>query len=138
MLHLMSQTITALHIMSLSGADFTNATYVITIPPSEDSTEPSDFIIPQLFNITDDNIDEVVQSFILVAEIDTDVPEEFTSFQSSIQSSVPEGCTCSQREERETVNMEPNPRFGATRISINDNDGEVDLHFLFICIIFLC
>ena len=69
-----------------------------------------------------------MQSFILVAEIGADVPESFTSFQSSIE---PESCTCFQREERETPNMELNPRFGATKISINDNDGEFSLHFIF-------
>ena len=101
----------------LIGSDFSNASFVVVVPPSEGSTAPSDFIIPQLFNITDDTINEVVKSFVLVAEIGVDVPEKFT---------------CFQREEGETgcnVNMEPTARFGAATIQINDNDGR--LHFQF-------
>ena len=59
-----------------------------------------------------------MQSFILVAEIGADVPERLT---------------CSQREEDETGcngNMEPFARFGATKISIIDNDGRFDMHIL--------
>ena len=57
-----------------------------------------------------------MQSFVLVAEIGASVPEDFT---------------CFQREESETgcnVNMESNARFGATKISIADDDeGRFDL-----------
>ena len=84
--------------------------------------------MPQLFNVTDDNIDEVVQSFVLVAEIGADVPEDYT---------------CFQREGSETgcnANMESYARFGATKISINDDDdGRFDLlvtcnlHFARLC-----
>ena len=114
----MCQAITVLSLFLFTGVDFSNASFVVTVPPSEDSTEPSDFVIPQLFTITDDDIDEVMQSFVLVAEIGADVPESFT---------------CFQREEGETgcnVNMEPTARFGATAIQINDNDGMFDLHVI--------
>ena len=102
-------------IISFTGKDFTNASFVIRIPPSEFIT-PSEYIIPQMFDIIDDDIDEVVQSFVLVAKIGEDVPDSFT---------------CFQRENGETgcnANMEPTARFGATKISVNDNDGKLDLN----------
>ena len=101
-----------------AGADFSNASFVVTVPPNENGTGTSDFIIPQGFTIIDDLIDEVVQSFVLVGEIGADVPESFT---------------CFQREEGETgcnVKMEPTARFGATRIQINDNDGKFEVHVI--------
>ena len=117
-----------------TGADFTNESFVVKIPSNEGSSEPSDYIIPQEFNVTDDDIDEVVQSFALVAEIGADVPESFTCFQRALQSfipvvEIPDGCNCSQREVNEgeigcNANMEPTARFGATRIHINDDDGK--------------
>ena len=103
------------HNLFKTGIDFTNDSFRIAIPPNEDNSEPSEFIIPQLFNITDDDIGEVVQSFVLVAEISASVPENFT---------------CFQREESETgcnVNMESYARFSATKISITDDDGRFDL-----------
>ena len=104
-----------------TGADFSNASFVVTIPPNENSTAPSDFVIPhdQLFTIYDDNIDEVVQSFVFVGEIGADVPENFTCFQGKEGET---GCN---------VNMEPTARFGATEIQINDNDGRFDVHVIY-------
>ena len=102
------------------GSDFSNASFVVTVPPNEDSTEPSDFTIPQGFTIIDDDIDEVVQNFVLVGEIGADVPDRFT---------------CFQREEGETgcnSNMEPIAKFGAAKIQINDNDGRCYTWFKFL------
>ena len=59
-----------------------------------------------------------MQSFVLVAEIGADVPERLT---------------CFQREEDETEcngNIDPFARFGATMISIIDNDGRFAMHIL--------
>ena len=112
----MLQSITVLSLFLFTGADFSSGSFVVTIPPNEDSTAPSDFIIPQGFTINDDPFDAVVQSFVLVGEIGADVLESFT---------------CFQREEGETgcnVTMQPTARFDATRIQINDNDGRLDLH----------
>ena len=108
-----------------TGADFSNASFVVTVPPNEDSSEPSDFVIPQNFTIIDDDIDEAVQSFVLVGEIGADVPESFT---------------CFQREEGESgcnANMEPTARIGATRIRIDDNDCRLDLHAVTVWVIFI-
>ena len=112
----MCQTITVLSLFLFTGADFSSASFVVTVPPSEDSTT-SDFIIPQRFTVIDDDINEVVQSFVLVGEIGADVPESFTCFQREGET----GCN---------VNMEETARFGATRIQINDNDGRLDLHVI--------
>ena len=116
-----------------TGSDFTNESFDVEIPANEDNTEPSDFVIPQRFNVIDDDINEVMQSFVLVAEIGADVPESLTCFQGALESFMPvtevsDGCTRVRREEKggETgcnANMEPTARFGATRIHINDNDG---------------
>ena len=100
------------------GVDFSNASFVVTVPPNEDSTELSDFVIPQQFNIIDDELDEIVQSFVLVGEIGADVPERFTCFQKG-EGEI--GCN---------VNREPTARFGATRIHINDNDGKFDMLYI--------
>ena len=103
-----------------TGSDFTNVSYRITVPPNEDARKPSEFVIPQLFNITDDNINEVMQSFVLVAEIGADVPE---------------GLTCFQTEPFEpqcNANMDPSARFGATKISIIDDDGKFDMRTYYI------
>ena len=106
------------------------------IPANEDNSDPSEFVLEQQFNIIDDDIDEVVQSFVLVAEIGADVPEDFTCFRRASQyfvpfSEIPESCTCLQREEIKTgcnANMEPTAKFGATRIHIYDDDGRFDHH----------
>ena len=65
------------------------------------------FEIPSsVTDIIDDEIDEFDQSFILVAEIGSDVPDSFVCFQ---RQAVGTGCM---------------GRAGATEIRIGDNDGE--------------
>ena len=59
-----------------------------------------------------------MQSFVLVGEIGADVPESFTCFQGN-EGDI--GCN---------LNSELTARFGATRISINDNDGRFDMYVL--------
>lgn len=54
--------------------DFTNNTYTVTVPASTGS-----FTIPQLFEVRADNVDEIEQSFALIAELD--VPEDLACFQ---------------------------------------------------------
>ena len=121
-----------------TGSDFTNEYFVVEIPANEESDGPSEFVLEQQFHILDDDIDEVVQSFVLVAEIGTDVREDFTCFQRTSQSFIAaaeifESCTCLQRAENETgcnANMEATARFGATRIHIYDDDGRFNSHTL--------
>ena len=89
-----------------SGEDFTDEPYTITVPATQDNPPGSiEFVIPENFEVIDDEIDEIEQSFALVAEIGEDVPEEFTCFQ------------------RQVGDSECFGRRGATEIKIVDNDG---------------
>ena len=106
------------------GKDFTDNPSVVTIPASPDRSGV--FEIPANFTtIEDDEIDEFDQSFILVAEIGSDVPDSFVCFQR--QAIGDTGCR---------------GRAGATEIRIVDNDGEylnnrtsLLLHFSLLCIV---
>ena len=62
--------------------------------------------IPNFFSVRDDNIDEFMQSFAVVAEIGPDVPDNFTCFQ------------------RQAGLQDCFGRHGATEIRIVDNDRE--------------
>ena len=84
-----------------SGSDFTSRTINITIPANRMSFE-----IQKIFNITDDNVNEVQQSFAIIAEI-IDVPGHISCFQRAIGESQCQG------------------RRGATAIRITDNDREL-------------
>ena len=89
-----------------SGDDFTDVPYTITVPATQDDPPGSiDFVIPENFEVIDDDIDEIEQSFALVVEIGDDVPENFTCFQRQVGDSKCFG------------------RRGATEIKIVDNDG---------------
>ena len=85
-----------------AGDDFTNASFTVQVPASEAS---GTFVIPKNFGIIDDDINEIEQSFALVAELGEDVPDRFVCFQTK------EG-------SRDCLG-----RRGATEIRIVDNDG---------------
>ena len=84
-----------------SDRDFSSGTITITIPANRMSFE-----IPTFFNITDDDINEVQQSFAIIADI-IDVPEDISCFQYATG-----GYLC-------------HGRHGATAIRIADNDREL-------------
>ena len=71
------------------------------------------FKIPTFFNIIDDDVNEVQQSFAIIAEI-IDVPEDISCFQRAIGEQICQG------------------RRGATAIIITDNDREFQQHFFFL------
>ena len=76
---------------------------MVTVSATEDSAT-STFTIPKLFQVVDDNVNEIEQSFVLVAQLGPDVPDEFACFQTQV------GVTeCLGRK-------------GATEIKIVDND----------------
>ena len=81
------------------GDDFTNEPLTITVPANQRS-----YTIETFFNISDDNIDEDLQSFAIVAEIGPDVPDGISCFQ------IP------------NADIECHGRRGATEIRITDND----------------
>ena len=105
------------------GKDFTDAHVVFEIPASPDVSGV--FEIPaSVTTIIDDEIDEFEQSFILVSEIGSEVPESFLCFQR--QAVGDDACF---------------GRSGATEVRILDNDGEfvnnrtsLLLHFSLLCI----
>ena len=89
----------ALHLI----ADFSDANITVQVPRAVEGTGVQTYEIPE-FNIVDDNIDEVEQSFAIVAEIGPDVPENISCFQTDAGTPVCHG------------------RRGATKIRIFDND----------------
>ena len=62
------------------GTDFTGRPFTITIPPTPNDPT-SEFVIPENFIVIDDDVNEVQQSFVLVAQLGYDVPDEFACFQ---------------------------------------------------------
>ena len=93
-------------ILSFPTADFTDLPITIEIPAAtDDGTQ--EFALPNFFQVIDDDIDEVEQSFAIVAVLGPDVTE------------VPFNFSCVQLQAGET---ECFGRRGATEIRITDND----------------
>ena len=97
----------------LLGDDFSQNGTIVTVPANRRT-----FQIPQFFTIVDDDIDEDEQSFVIVAEIGDDVPDELaigakTGFDTSVNIS------CFQLGVGRTT---CHGRRGATKIRIDDND----------------
>ena len=85
----------------------------MTVPATEGTNVASGtFTIPINFTITDDDIDEIEQSFALVAQLGPDVPDNFTCFQNQVGDT-----DCFGRK-------------GATEIKIVDNDRKSSLKLL--------
>ena len=93
-----------------TGVDFINTSFTLTVPASETERGLYTIPLPDVF-VVDDVINENCQSFALVAEIGSDVPDSFTCFQRS-------GC-------RECCGGQCFGRTGAIEIKIVDNDGNV-------------
>ena len=89
----------ALSLFHISDADFIENATLVTVPAGSHS-----YIVPELFTIVDDNVNEPQQSFAIIAEIGEDVPENISCFQTEIGSSHCYG------------------RHGTTAIGISDND----------------
>ena len=95
-------------LQSVSDADFSDDAIVVVVPAGTVC-----FSIPELFSVVDDNINEPVQSFAIVAEIGEDVPENISCFQTKIAPH------CYGRH-------------GATEIIIGDNDRKYGvIHYCF-------
>ena len=88
-----------------SGEDFSNISYTVTVPATEGTS--GTFTIPINFTIFDDDINEIEQSFALVAQLGADVPDNFTCFQNQVGDT-----ECFGRK-------------GATEIKILDNDRKL-------------
>ena len=77
------QKIKSYVILSFLTADFTQLPITIEIPAAT-NYRTQEFVIPEFFQVIDDDIDEVEQSFTIVAELGpdvTEVPFNFTCFQ---------------------------------------------------------
>ena len=83
-------------------ADFSNEPVTVVVP-----TGSRTFTVPQFFTIVDDDIDEDEQSFVIVAAIGPDVPENVSCFQVWVGETQCHG------------------RRGATQIRITDNDRKL-------------
>ena len=83
----------------------------VTVPAAT-TLGPQTFELPEFYSIVDDEINEVEQSFALVAEIGPDVTD--TCYVNGIISE----CSCFK------IEYECFGRSGATEIRITDNDRE--------------
>ena len=101
---------------SFSGEDFTNNSITVTIPPAI-SIGDQFYTLPIFFSVIDDDINEIVQSFALVAEIGPDVP--VNCFVDGVGIT---DCSCFQTSNGET---DCYGRRGATEIRITDNDSKL-------------
>ena len=88
----------------MTGDDFSNMSMTFTVEGNLD-----EFVIPIFFTVVDDDINEIDQSFALVAELGPDVPDDLACFQILAGT---EDCLGTGR-------------LGATEIRITDNDGRL-------------
>ena len=87
-----------------TGTDFTAAPITLEVPAATTDGDAQVFELPSFFQVIDDNIDEIEQSFAIVAELGPDVPDRVACFQLQVG-------------ETECFG-----RRGATEIRITDND----------------
>ena len=90
-------------------------TLITVTVPAATTPDPQSYTIPIFFSVIDDDIDEVEQSFALVAEIGPDVTN--TCYVDGV--GVTE-CSCFQIQ---IGAIDCYGRYGATEIKIIDNDG---------------
>ena len=95
--------------MNFPGSDFTAASITLEVPAATDD-QTQEFVLPNFFQVIDDDIDENEQSFAIVAELGPDV------------SDTPFNFSCFQLQAGET---ECFGRRGATEIRITDNDRKL-------------
>ena len=98
-----------------SVTDFTNNSITVTVPAAI-TPGPQSYTLPIFFSVIDDDINEVEQSFALVAEIGPDVTN--TCYVDGVGLTE---CSCFQRPNSA---MDCYGRRGVTEIRIIDNDGK--------------
>ena len=102
----------------LLGADFSNQCTDIIVPAAETAGSQT-YIIEKFFTVDDDDLNEVEQSFAIIAEIGSDVPHNCY-----VEGVGLTDCSCFQTEFGETQCF---GRRGATRIRIIDNDCKLEM-----------
>ena len=95
-------------ILSFPTADFTHLPITIEIPAATNDGA-QEFELPDFFQVIDDDIDEVEQSFAIVAEFGPDITDHEVPFNFS--------CFMVQARDSECFG-----RRGVTEIRITDND----------------
>ena len=92
------------------GIDFSNSSITVTVPAAT-TLGTQTYTIQRFFNVVDDKINELEQSFAIVAEIEDDVT--YNCYVGGVGLS---DCSCFQTQVGEIQ------CFGATEIRITDND----------------
>ena len=98
------------------GADFFEECINVTVPAAE-TLGSQTYIIENFFTVVDDDLNEVEQSFALIAEIGDDVPSNCFVMMEGLG----RDCSCFQKQVGELVCF-GDGRKGATEIRITDND----------------
>ena len=99
----------------LLGADFSEQCTDIIVPAAE-TLGTQTYTIQKFFTVVDDDLNEVEQSFALIAELGDDIPSN--CFVEMVGLS---DCRCFQAQVGETECFGDGPS-GATEIRITDND----------------
>ena len=110
----------------LLGADFSEQCTDIIVPAAKTPGSQT-YIIEKFFTVVDDNINEVEQSFALIAELGDDIPSN--CFVETVGLS---DCRCFQAQEGDTQCF---GRRGATEIRITDNDRKNKLYMYYIIVL---
>ena len=98
------------------GADFSEQCTDIIVPAAETAGSQT-YIIRKFFTVVDDDLNEVVQSFALIAELGDDIPSNCFV----VMEGFGRDCSCFQTQVGETECF-GGGRSGATEIRIIDND----------------
>lgn len=85
-----------------------NVPFNITIPATQGNGDAKDTYLPERLIVIDDDVNEIEQSFALIAQLGDDVPDEFACFQTQVGDTDCFG------------------RTGATEIKIEDNDRKLN------------
>ena len=96
------------------GIDFSNSSITITVPAAT-TLGPQTYTIQRFLTVVDDDLNEVEQSFALIAEIGDDVPSNCFVAREGLG----RDCRCFQSPVITIVCL---GRSGATEIRITDND----------------
>ena len=94
----------------LLGADFSEQCTDIIVPAAETPGSQT-YIIEKFFTVVDDDLNEVEQSFVLIAEIGNDVPSNCFVYGVGLTD-----CSCFQTQDGDTE------CFGRSGARIIDND----------------
>ena len=100
----------------LLGADFSEQCTDIIVPAA-DTPGSQTYTIEKFFTVVDDDLNEVEQSFALIAELGDDIPSNCFV----VMEGFGRDCRCFQIQDGETE-CSGDGQSGATEIRITDND----------------